>query len=447
MADLEKQTLLIELLLGNPDLFARCNAIIKPRFFDASLKKSVAFIQEYFESYKELPSKLIISAETGFKGEIHSLSKGEQNYVATEVEEFCKNKAIEEAILAGPALLEKGDFESIWQQIREATQISLTKDLGISYFDNVKERLRDLLTNSPVMLTGWKDVDNIIGGISRQELVLFAANSGVGKSITMSNLAVNLMEQGYNGVYISLELADRVVCKRFDSMTTGYSQAEILQKIDAVTEAVAQFKSENAGELFVKRMPESITTANHIRAYLKEFEQTHGFTPDFVIVDYLDLMASNRNISAENIWLADKYKSEELRSIGADFDCSIITASQLGRGALDAEKVGQQHIQGGISKIQSCDVMISIIQSDQMRSAGEFLFDYTKTRNSNGVGQQTILKWDPISLRISNMPETQLKFIKKPLITNSTVLDTNNTIFDKEPSDKLDLLQLMSSKK
>ena len=320
--------------------------------------------------------------------------------------------------------------------------------MGISYFDNVKERLRDLLNNSPVLLTGWKEVDEIIGGISREELVLFAANSGVGKSITMSNLAVNLIEQGYNGLYISLELADRVVCKRFDSMTTGFSQSDILTHIDAVADKVDQFKSKNSGELFIKRMSESITTANHIRAYLKEFEQTHGFTPDFIVVDYIDLMASNRNISAENIWLADKYKSEELRSIGADFNCVMITASQLGRGALDAEKVGQQHIQGGISKIQTCDVMIAIIQSDQMRAAGEFLFEYTKTRNSGGVGQHTLLKWDPIALRISDIPETELNLVRKTAVIN-TILSTDSTIFEAGPesTEKQSLLDFMTSRK
>ena len=60
-----------------------------------------------------------------------------------------------------------------------------------------------------------------------------------------------------------------------------------------VATAVNNFKLKGAGELYIKRMPESTTTANHIRAYLKEFEQTKGFKPDIIIVDYLDINFNN----------------------------------------------------------------------------------------------------------------------------------------------------------
>jgi archaellum biogenesis ATPase FlaH len=331
--DLEKQRIVFELLLSNPDLFAKCNSIIKPNYFDPYLKKSVAYIQEYFEKYHTLPTAPIIKAETKLEITKIPLEKAEQEYVATEIETFCRNKAIEEAILAAPALLEKQDFGTIEMNLKAAIQVSLNRDLGINYFENVEARLRDLLNNSPMIKSGWKDVDEALGGgiIGRQELLLWAASSGIGKSIVMSNLGINLIEQGYNVIYISLELADRIVAKRFDSMVTSISQADILDNISKVVAGVDHFKHKNKGELFIKRMPESTTTANHIRAYLKEFEQTHAFKPDAIIIDYLDLMASNRNISSENIWLKDKFVSEECRAIGFDYDCAIITASQLGR--------------------------------------------------------------------------------------------------------------------
>jgi hypothetical protein len=246
----------------------------------------------------------------------------------------------------------------------------------------------------------------------------------------MSNLGINLVKQGYNGIYFSLELADRIVCKRFDSMVTGIGQADILKSIEAVESKVDAFHRGANAQLYVKRYPESVTTANDLRAYLKEFQQTHGFTPDFIIVDYLDLMATNRGISNENIWLADKYKAEELRAIGLDFDCAVITASQLGRGSLEAEKVGQQHIQGGYSKVQTCDIMIAIIQSDLMRANGEYAFEYTKTRNASGVGTTSYLKWDPIALRVTNMEEGNQSLRLKPKTeTINTILNTNGTMF------------------
>jgi KaiC/GvpD/RAD55 family RecA-like ATPase len=424
MFELDKQKLLVELLLANPELFARCNGIIKPSYFDPALKKSVAYLQEHFEKYREIPNQQIIKAETGFTGEIHSLSKAEQQYASEEIEKFCQVSAAIEAVYAGPDLIEKGDIETLWQNIKIAASISLNKDLGISYFDNVDLRLKDLLNNPPNISTGWESLDEVFGGTGRQELLLYAGASGVGKSIVMSNHAVNLVRQGYKGIYISLELADRVVAKRFDSMVTAIAQGEILQKIDDVVNKVEQFRAQSGGALFIKRMPESVTTANHIRAYLKEFEQTHSYTPDFIVVDYLDLMATNRGISNENIWLADKYKAEELRAVCADYDCVGITASQLGRASLEAEKVGQQHIQGGYSKIQTADNMIAIVQTDQMRAMGLYLFEFTKTRNSGGVGTAVEMGWDPISLRVTDLKSNNRLELKpkKPVI--NTILDT-----------------------
>lgn len=439
--DLDKQKVILELLLSSSDLFAQCNPIIKPQYFDPLLKKTIAYAQEYFEKNHALPTPEIIKAETKLEVVKHKLEKHEQKYVSEELETFCRNKAIEQAILSAPVLLEKQDFGTLEKSLKEAIQVSLNKDLGISYFDNVEGRLRDLLNNSPVMSTGWTEVDQKLGGgISRQELSLWCGASGTGKSIFLSNLSVNLIKQGYNVVYISLELADRVVSKRFDSMTTGISQSDILSNINKVVHDVESFKNDSTGELFIKRMPESVTSSNNIRAYLKELEQAHGFRPDVLVIDYLDLMATNnKSVSIENMFMADKLKSEEARALGLEFDCHIATASQLGRSSLEAEKVGQQHIQGGFSKVQTCDAMMGIIQTDAMRAAGEYVLEMLKTRNSGGVGDHVLLHWDPIALRISSMEETNqgLKLEKKEFKPLKESISVGGTLFDKSSNNSL----------
>jgi archaellum biogenesis ATPase FlaH len=434
--DLDKQIIILEMLLSNSELFAKCNAIIKPDYFDPMLRRAVAYSQDYFEKFHAIPTSSVIKAETKLEIPNVPLEKHEYHYVATEIEDFCRFRAAELELYKGPEYLEKGDMATFLENMKIVNQISLNRDLGISYFADPKSRLEDLLTNNPVIPTGWDEVNEMIDGVSRQELVLFAANSGIGKSIVMSNLAIDLVKQGYNGVYISLELADRVVGKRFDSMTTGFAQRDILDNINKVVEGVERFKSEGiVGDLYIKRLPESTTTANHIRAYLQEFLNTVGYTPDFIIIDYLDLMASNRNVSSENIFLKDKYVAEEVRAIGFDYNCAIITASQLGRGALEADKVSQGHIQGGVSKVQTCDIMISIIQTDLMRAAGEYIFEFTKTRNSGGVGKAVLLRWDPIALRVTNNDNTsnkeEIQSLKK-----TEPLHIGGTVFDKS-SDKL----------
>jgi hypothetical protein len=68
--------------------------------------------------------------------------------------------------------------------------------------------------------------------------------------------------------------------------------------------------------------------------------------------------------------------------------------------ALDTKDHHQGHIQGGISKVNTTDNLIAIIQTEAMKAAGEYVFKMIKTRSSGGVGKQVLLKWDPIALRV-----------------------------------------------
>jgi hypothetical protein len=199
------------------------------------------------------------------------------------------------------------------------------------------------------------------------------------------------------------------------------------------------------GKFYVKRFPESSTNANHLRAYIKEFEAVNGFLPDFIVIDYLDLMTTNHKIPADNLFIKDKYVAEEARALGHDFDCLVISASQLGRGALEAEHIHQGHIQGGISKVNTCDNFLAIVQTEQMRAAGEYIVEYAKTRNSNGVGKKTLLKWDPIALRVTNLDKTGGKDLKVKRPRDNSEVHSAGTVLDKINRSKNPLFNVLDA--
>ena len=431
--DLEKQRLILSLIASNRDLMALCGGIIKPSYFDASLKKTVKFIQEYFEKYKDVPKLQTIRAETGMVLEdAGKIERADVTYVANEVEEFCRHRAVTESLISGMELLQQGEFGKIITSMKDAVSVGLSKDTGINYFENVEERLRQTLINEARISTGWPELDDALGGgIGRQELLLFAANSGGGKSMTMLNLARNLLAQGLHGVYISLEMKEGVVTKRLDSMISLIAQENLLRELQKVVVEVEKAAGK-MGTFYVKRMPENRTNINHIRSYLQQLEQSHGFRPDFIIVDYLDCCGTTMSISLDNLFIKDKYVAEEIRSLGFDYDCIMISASQLGKHAAEAEKLSQAHIQGGSSKVNTSDYTVAIKQEDLMRAAGEIWFEILKSRNSSGVGKRILLGWDPISLLIKSLQKGKsgLQLKKK-----QSVIVTENTMFDKPKGD------------
>lgn len=118
--DLDKQKVILELLLSSSDLFAKCNPIIKPHYFDPLLKKTIAYAQEYFEKNHALPTPEIIKGETKLEVVKHKLEKHEQKYISEELETFCRNKAIEQAILRSAKFIRKTRFWNFGEIIKRS---------------------------------------------------------------------------------------------------------------------------------------------------------------------------------------------------------------------------------------------------------------------------------------------------------------------------------------
>jgi KaiC/GvpD/RAD55 family RecA-like ATPase len=399
--DIKKQKLLTEYLISSTDTFALCASIVHPDYFDPELRNAISFIKKYYDEYNSTPTEAQIEGETGIELKQQVITKDQVSYCANEIEAFCKRKAIEKAVLASPALIDKGDYGKVEELIKDAVTVSLNRDLGLLYSDDPEERLRRLANTEQTTPTDWTEVDELLnGGLVRKQMLLFSANSGGGKSIAMANLGLNFLAKGLNVLYISLELSEEMVSLRYDSMVTGVASAGWQYKISEIA-AKVESAVQGMGELTVKYMNAG-SNANDIRAYLKEFELTYGYTPDAIIVDYLDLMGTNEFISSENVFEKDKAAAEQLRNIANDYNAFMITAAQQNRAAVGQTDINHSHIAGGISKINTTDVYISIIMNDAMRANGEIAFMFLKTRSSDGVGKTIYLKWNPVSLRITD---------------------------------------------
>lgn len=397
-----KQKLLLEYLISSVDTFALCKSIVKAEYFNPEFRKAVTFIHGYYDLYNATPSTEQIEAETDVTLKIQTVTRDQIEYCANEVEKFCRQKAIEDAVVTASSLMVKEDYGKIEQLIRDAISVSLNRDLGTQYFDNPLARLEEFAKAPQRIPTGWRDVDVLLGGgLARTEILLLSANSGGGKSITLANLAVNMVEQGLNVLYLTLELSEEMVSQRFDTMFTGISSVNWIPHMYDIANTVENI-GKTAGRLTVKRMA-SGTNSNTIRSYIKEYELTLGIVPDLLIVDYLDMMGTNQRVSADNVWEKDKQATEQLRDILFDYNMMGATASQQNRAAIDATASGelnQGHIAGGITKVNTVDWYISIVMTPTMKAAGEMMFIFLKSRSSDAVGKQVTLKWVNNSLRV-----------------------------------------------
>jgi archaellum biogenesis ATPase FlaH len=260
----------------------------------------------------------------------------------------------------------------------------------------------------------------LYGGFSRGELNIFAGGSGSGKSLVMMNIALSWLQAGLSGVYISLELSEELCALRTDAMLAGMSTKEIRKDIDQATLKV-KLVSKKTGQYRIKALPAQ-SNINDIRSYIKEVQVQTGIKIDFVMCDYLDLlMPVSAKVSPNDLFVKDKYVSEELRNLAKELNVLFVTASQLNRSAVEEIEFDHSHISGGISKINTADNVFGIFTSRAMRERGKYQIQCMKSRSSTGVGQKIDLDYNIETMRITDPGEEAgpVNSFRKPDILNS----------------------------
>ena len=179
---IDLQKLFLEMMLNDAQNFVRVQNIFNKDNFDRSLRDTAEFIQQHSTDHSTLPTREQVQAVTGVELQpVPDITEGHNDWFLSEFESFTKRQELERAILKAADLLEKGTFDPVEKLIKDAVQISLTKDMGTNYFEDPRSRLMALKDNNGQISTGWPAVDRkLFGGMNKGELNIFAGGSGSG---------------------------------------------------------------------------------------------------------------------------------------------------------------------------------------------------------------------------------------------------------------------------
>jgi len=431
------QKVYLEMMLSDAQSFVRCQTIFDPSLFDRKLQDAADFITTYVGEHNALPTQDMVNATCNTDLKIPTgLREEHYDWLLQEFETFTRHKGLERAILESANLLEEGNYGPVEEKIKNAVQVGLQKDLGIDYFEDPKGRLLGLKDNNGQVSTGWKTLDRkLFGGFNRGELNIFAGGSGAGKSLFLANLGVNWAINGMNVVYLTFELSEALVAMRVDSMMTDIPTKEIFKDLDGV-EMKVKLMGKKSGAFQIKYMP-SGKNANDIRSFIKEYEIKTGRRIDVLLIDYLDLMMPmSRKVSPSDLFIKDKFVSEELRNLAMETQTIFVTASQLNRSSVEEIEFDHSHISGGLSKIQTADNVIGIFTSRAMRERGRYQIQLMKTRSSSGVGSKIDLEFDIDSLRIRDLDEDEDSYSSAPMGGSSIMNSLKRTTTTEEATEQ-----------
>ena len=214
--------------------------------------------------------------------------------------------------------------------------------------------------------TGFRDVDKILGGFQRTDLIILAARPGVGKTAWALNVAEHAASNGYKVMVFSLEMANTQLGQRLLSMKSSVP-LENIRKADVSTEdweALSMAQEELHGTHMVIDET-SVITPIEMKNKCRRFKQERG-SIDLVVIDYLQLMS----MGGYRIEQREKEIAAITRSIkimAKELDCAVILLSQLSRGP---EQRGGDHMpklsdlrdSGAIE--QDADVVIFLKRDD-----------------------------------------------------------------------------------
>ncbi len=118
---------------------------------------------------------------------------------------------------------------------------------------------------------------------------------------------------------------------------------------------------------------------NGLRALLVQLRNYEEFSPDVIIIDYLELLRPTRENQHE--YQAQQRIAEELRGLAMEEKVLLWTATQTNRMGRAVKIITDTELGDSYGKIRTCDFAISLNQNEEEFDAGRMRAYVVKSRN------------------------------------------------------------------
>jgi len=295
------------------------------------------------------------------------------DYIQEKALDFCRSYKLKSTMIDCLPLLKEHRFEDVQKRISAATVLGADQNHGYDYMIDFERRF-DIKARNPLS-TGWSEIDRIThGGFGSGDLGVVIGATGGGKSHALVSLGSSCLLAGKNVIHYTLELADVVIGKRYDSCITGIPIGQLNNNKDSVYEAVKNLN----GKLIIKEYPTKSASTHTLTSHLERLA-SRGIDPSLIIVDYADLLKPIGGFGEKRHDLEGIY--EELRGIGSKFGCPLVTASQSNRKGANAEIITTEEIAEAYSKCFVADFIWSISRTTEDKNSNAGRFFVAKNRN------------------------------------------------------------------
>ena len=130
------------------------------------------------------------------------------------------------AIWTSQVLLKEGDYDGIWHAINEASKAGMERNLGHEYLTEMDQRMSEMARET--VKTNWPIIDtHLDGGLRKRRTRIHCRARWSGKSWFLAHLGAEAMLQGKNVMHFTMELNEKYVGLRYDSIFSGVAFQEV----------------------------------------------------------------------------------------------------------------------------------------------------------------------------------------------------------------------------
>jgi len=397
----EIPTHILNHLLNNEDFCRRVVPYLKKEYFDGEHKIVFDLITDFVRDHNKLPTSRVLDIEIkkvsapdevltrshDLIQEISVKSDIDTEYLITESEKWCRDKAIYGAIMNSIQIIDGKNEEmtegAIPEILQEALGVSFDQAIGHDYINDADSRY-EFYNNEEEKIPFDLDIFNKMtkGGLPNKTLNIALAGTGVGKSLFMCHMSSSALSEGKNVLYITMEMAEERIAERIDAnlMDLPIQQLTELPK-NVFDEKIKKIAKGSIGKLIVKQYPTGAAHVGHFRALLNELKLKKNFTPDMIFIDYLNICSSSRvkNTSA-NSYTIIKSIAEELRGLAVEFDVPIMSATQTTRSGFGNTDVGLEDTSESFGLPATADLMFALISTEELEELNQIMVKQLKNR-------------------------------------------------------------------
>jgi len=441
-------------LLFNEDYARKTIPFLKEEYFSNQADKVLfSLISEYVHKYNAFPSKEALAidlsnkvgvSELTFKEVADNISKldidkdTKLDWLIDQTEKFCQEKAVYNAIMQSIQILDdkkttegKGSIPKI---LSDALGVSFDPHIGHDFIDDAESRF-EFYHKKEVRLPFDLEYFNKItgGGLPKKTLNICLAGTGVGKSLFMCHLAASHLLQGYNALYITLEMAEERIAERIDAnlLDVTLDDLKVIPK-DIYDKKIDRVKTKTTGKLIIKEYPTASAGSANFRHLINELKIKRNFIPDVIFIDYLNICASSRIRHGANVnsYTLIKAIAEELRGLAVEFNVPIISATQTTRSGYSNSDLGLEDTSESFGLPATADFMFGLSTSEELEALGQIMVKQLKNRyNDPGNNRRFVLGIDRAKMRLYNVEQSA-----QDLTDDRPVMD--NTKFGNEDSER-----------